>query len=192
MPHFFLLDVHSVRFGPPLSWAESRDNLVLLNRWFQLRATRTDRARFWQAYRETQGTVELGAEPSRQVEAATVASNLRFWAARTGRYLGNNRQFRKVKRGAIRGHAVKDLPNAVLAALLADPDAVFATPGAVLLKDSPSATVAVVPSLSCQPLPGGRGSQESDGNRDSPLLLSPAPEVVARRPLPSRGGAPRS
>src|SRR4029079_6193036 len=38
MPHFSLLDVHAVRFGAPLSWPESRANLVLYNRWFQLRA----------------------------------------------------------------------------------------------------------------------------------------------------------
>ncbi len=146
VPRFFLLDVHSVRFGPPLPWAESRDNLVLLNRWFQMRATRADRGRFWRAYAAARMTLELAATSSQhagEVEAATFASNLRFWAARTGRYLGNNRQFRKVKRGALRGHAVKELPDAVLDLLTNDPDAVFAQPGVVLLKDSPSSTVAV-------------------------------------------------
>jgi len=148
VPRFFLLDVHSVRFGPPLSWAESCHNLVLLNRWFQMRATRADRGRFWRAYAAARTTLELATASSQhagEVEAATFASNLRFWAARTGRYLGNNRQFRKVKRGALRGHAVKELPDAVLDLLWTDPDAVFARPGVVLLKDSPSATVGVVP-----------------------------------------------
>jgi len=49
-PAVTLIDLHAIRFGPPLSWAEGLDNLVLFNRWFQLRASRSDRFRFWQAY----------------------------------------------------------------------------------------------------------------------------------------------
>ena len=47
VPHLRLLDVHAVRFGSPLSWAESRANLILYNRWFQMRCRRrADRFRF--------------------------------------------------------------------------------------------------------------------------------------------------
>ena len=46
LPRFFLLDVHAVQTSP----VSAVGNLVLLNRWFQLRASRTDRLRFWQAY----------------------------------------------------------------------------------------------------------------------------------------------
>ncbi|MBX9627068.1 MAG: lipopolysaccharide kinase InaA family protein [Gemmataceae bacterium] len=49
-PAFALLDVHAVRLGRPLPWPASRDNLVVLNRYFQLRASRADRLRFWRAY----------------------------------------------------------------------------------------------------------------------------------------------
>ena len=140
-PAFVLLDVHAVRFGEPLKWVQALDNLVLLNRWFQIHGSRTDRARFWRAYQH--GHPDSSATPH-QVEAATEASNLRFWAARTGRYLGNNSGFKRVKAGNVRGHVVRDLPEAVWGEWLADPDAVFARPGVKLLKDSRSSTVAVL------------------------------------------------
>jgi tRNA A-37 threonylcarbamoyl transferase component Bud32 len=151
-PRFVLLDVHAVRFGRPLTWPEARDNLVLFNRWFQLRASRTDRARFWQAYDTGRPggvsplfpTANRGLTPPARLENETSASNRRFWAARDDRYLGSNRQFRKAKGRGVRGHAVRELPDDVVKAWLADPDAVFAQPGVVVLKDSPSATVAIV------------------------------------------------
>ena len=51
VPQFALIDLHAVCVGSPLAWRESRNNLVLFNRWFQIRASRADRARFWHAYR---------------------------------------------------------------------------------------------------------------------------------------------
>jgi tRNA A-37 threonylcarbamoyl transferase component Bud32 len=140
---FILLDVHAVRFGPPLTWPAARDNLVLFNRWFQVRGAAADRARFWAAYRIDRGwSAEAAAPKAREVEAATGASNLRFWATRTPRYLGTNRQFRRVTTGKVRGHAVRDLPDEVVQRWLADPDAVFTQPDVKLLKDSRSSTVA--------------------------------------------------
>lgn len=136
---FVLLDVHAVRFGPPLTWPEARDNLVLFNRWFQLRASRADRARFWRAYAGAGGDGKRGCE----LETLTAVSNRRFWAARDDRYLGTNRQFRRVKGKGVRGHAVRELPDGLVQTWLADPDAVFTEPGAVGLKDSPSATVVI-------------------------------------------------
>ena len=206
VPRFYLLDVHSVRFGPPLTWDERRVNLVLLNRWFQMRASRTDRARFWRAYSDLASRVShdtgsgspaflasrvshdtgsgspapLQGRLAKKVEAATFASNLRFWATRTGRYLGNNRQFRKVERGALRGHAVKDLLDEVREALFADPDAVFELPGVVILKDSASATV-----ILWNPSPlGERGRGEGDSSKSNPD--SPSPPT----PLPQGRGGP--
>ncbi|MGL4424300.1 MAG: lipopolysaccharide kinase InaA family protein, partial [Gemmataceae bacterium] len=119
-------------------------NLVLLNRFFQLRATRTDRARFWHAYR-TQRTVLIPepAATARSLEEATLNSNARFWCHRMARYRSNNRQFRRVGEGATHGHSVTDTPPELIKKLLADPLALFADADAIL-KDSPSATVARV------------------------------------------------
>src|SRR5438067_506 len=49
-PTLYLVDLHAVRLGPPLTEAARRANLAVLNRWFMLRAGRTDRLRFWHAY----------------------------------------------------------------------------------------------------------------------------------------------
>ena len=78
---------------------------------------------------------------SSELESLTAASNRRFWAARDGRYLGTNRQFRRVKGKGVRGHTVRELPDELVRSWLADPGAMFPQPGAVVLKDSPSATV---------------------------------------------------
>lgn len=160
LPRFTLLDLHDVRFGPPLAWAESRDNLTLLNRYFELRTDRTDRARFWHAYRMSRTTLPVPSSPEAhdradELERTTRASNLRFWAARERRWLGSNRTIRKARHGAVRGLAVRDLPDDFLRTLLADPDAPFSArgpnPAPHILKDCPTSTVAVIG----MPTPGG-------------------------------------
>lgn len=146
---FSLIDLHAVRITRPLSWSESRANLILFNRWFQLRATRSDRLRFWHAYRRSRTTLPLAgekqfAEQAREVERGTIESNLRFWSGRTSRCLGNNRYFRKVAAKSFRGHAVSDLPENLLRELLDDPDTFFRKPGTRILKDSRTSTVAEI------------------------------------------------
>ncbi|MDY3558282.1 hypothetical protein R5W23_004977 [Gemmata sp. JC673] len=138
---FALLDVHAIRFGPPLPWAASRENLVLFNRWFQLRASRADRLRFWLSYRTARAGLVCPEGP-KHLERATLASNRRFWVARTARYKGTHRTVRKVRAGHVRGLAVRDLPDEFLRTLLADPDAAFTRPGARLLKECAGSTVA--------------------------------------------------
>ncbi len=130
-PRLYLIDLHAVRLGAPLGWRARRDNLVILNRWFVMRVGRSDRLRFWRAYLF-----------SRDLEERTWRSNLRFWAARDRRCLRGNRYYRPVASAVAAGHAVADLDRATLNALLADPDEPFRRPGAVLLKDSRSSTVA--------------------------------------------------
>ena len=148
-PEFLLIDVHAVRFAKPLGWPSSRANLVLLNRWFQMRATRADRLRFWRAYTRARELAPLrGAQ---DVEARTLRSNARFWQHRTARYRAENRQYRRVRLGSIRGHAVRELPQAVLDALLADPDAPFRDPANRTLKDGRSSSVVEM----TIPSPGG-------------------------------------
>ncbi|MFO0805321.1 MAG: lipopolysaccharide kinase InaA family protein [Gemmataceae bacterium] len=133
---FSLIDLHAVGLTGPLSWKRRRANLVLFNRWFQLRANRTDRLRFWRAY-----TSEHEAR-ARDVEQHTAASNRRFWAGRVSRCLGNNRYFHKLKRGPYRGFTVRDLSDEILEPFLNDPDSLFHS--AKLLKDSRTSKVAIV------------------------------------------------
>jgi tRNA A-37 threonylcarbamoyl transferase component Bud32 len=158
-PALYLIDLSAVRLGGPLSWHASRANLVVLNRWFALRSSRTDRLRFWSAYfagrgravRASWGTAIFGRGPGPQperttraalaadLERATWESNLCFWRNRDRRCLGSNRYYRRVRGAVTTGHAVTDLD---IAALAADPDEPFRRPGVKLLKDSRSSTVA--------------------------------------------------
>jgi hypothetical protein len=141
-PSLYLIDLHAVRLGAPLPWRSARANLVILNRWFMLRAGRAERLRFWQAYGRSLGGAG-GPDPHtpRDLERRTLASNLRFWQHHDGRCVGSNRYFRRLRAGSVSGHAVADLDPGVLAPLLADPDAPFRVPGVTVLKDSPTSSV---------------------------------------------------
>jgi tRNA A-37 threonylcarbamoyl transferase component Bud32 len=160
----YLIDVYAVTFGPPLSSRQSRANLIVLNRWFMLRAQRSDRLRFWHAYRESRRSLESGrASPHwwerllaplrfgtrpqpagaavRALEHGTLASNLQFWRNLDRRCLRTNRHFKCVRRGDVVGHVVADVEPQLLGRLLDDPDEPFRKPGVSRLKDSKSSTV---------------------------------------------------
>ncbi|MGH7169378.1 MAG: lipopolysaccharide kinase InaA family protein [Gemmataceae bacterium] len=134
----FLIDLHAVRLGAPLSWRARRANLILLNRWFVLRSQHTDRLRFWRAYESTTGP-HAGAIAD--LEGATRTSNLRLWRKLDRRCLGANRHFRRLGGAGMSGHVVADLAAETLAPLLADPDAPFERSDAIVLKRSPSSAV---------------------------------------------------
>jgi tRNA A-37 threonylcarbamoyl transferase component Bud32 len=141
-PKFFLIDLNTVRLGAPLSGPVGRANLVILNRWFMLRASRTDRLRCWRAYEQARpGARHNSRDYPRDLERRTLASNARFWLQQDARCVGTNRYFRRLRRGQVAGHAVADLSAAALAPLLADPDAPFARPGVRVLKHSPTSSV---------------------------------------------------
>jgi tRNA A-37 threonylcarbamoyl transferase component Bud32 len=148
-PALFLIDLHTVRCGASLDWPARRANLVILNRWFIMRGSRTDRLRFWEAYdaarldaRHGRAAAVISHERAREVEERTWASNLAFWRQRDRRCLVTNRYYRCVRSPVAAGHAVTDLDLPALDAFLADPDAPFRQPDVVLLKDSRSSTVA--------------------------------------------------
>lgn len=140
----YLIDLHATRLSARLSWKQRRANLVLLNRYFSIRAGRTDRLRFWCAYasewRHQRVTARLRLA-ARALERQTWESNLRFWAQRERRCLGNNRYYQKIRSAVAAGHAVRDLDRDIRDRLLNDPDAPFRRPGIKTLKDSPSSTV---------------------------------------------------
>jgi tRNA A-37 threonylcarbamoyl transferase component Bud32 len=147
-PRLYVIDLHTARLGQPLGWRGRRDNLVLLNRWCALRVGLIDRLRFWKAYSDASSgaTVTAGLPVwrarARELEERTWQSNLRFWKAHDRRCLADNRHFRRVYSAVAFGHAVADIDRAAFAALLADPDEPFRRPGALLLKDGRSSTVA--------------------------------------------------
>ena len=159
-PELHLVDVHDVQLKSRLGWPARRDNLVMLNRWFSLRAGRADRLRFWLSYcevswqRQADANTEnlpprladrqAVADGARDLEERTWQSNLDFWRSRDRRCLLNNRHYRRFRIASTAGHAVSDLDRHDLTNLLYDPDAPFKIPGAKFLKDSRSSTVAEV------------------------------------------------
>jgi tRNA A-37 threonylcarbamoyl transferase component Bud32 len=140
-PTFRLIDLHAIALTGPVSADRALANLSMLNRWFVLRASRTDRLRCWRAYRAARPG-RFADSDARRLEAMTWTSNLAFWRGRDARCTGNNRYFRKVRSNAALGHAARNLDPALLARLLADPDAPFRVPGVRLLKDGRSSIVA--------------------------------------------------
>jgi len=134
-PTFFLIDLHDLTLGQPVSPHERRANLIQFNRWFQLRTSRTDRLRFWRAYRG--GLTDTDAKA---IESDTARSSVRLWRSRDQRPVLSNRHFARVSNSGVTGHAVRDLEPAAIQDLLANPDAPFESPGVVLLKDSRSTT----------------------------------------------------
>jgi tRNA A-37 threonylcarbamoyl transferase component Bud32 len=142
----FVIDLFAVRLKRALGWETARDNLVMLNRWFVLRSSRSDRLRFWRTYwrlrREHLEELDDARVAALDLERRTWASNLIFWKHRDRRCLFTNRYFRRVHSAAAVGHVVNDLEAETIRALTANPDEPFRRPGVKLLKDSRSATVA--------------------------------------------------
>ena len=141
-PRFYLIDLHDIEIGSPLNWRASRDNLILLNRWCQLRTSYTDRCRFRRAYFAARPllTLDVG-RATRELESGTGESNLAFWRTRDRRCLGTNRYFRRVRSKACSGHSVREMDEGFLNRLLVDPDAPFHDSGNRVLKNSRSGTV---------------------------------------------------
>lgn len=139
-PEFFLIDVHDLDLGPPLAREARLRNLVILNRWFQLRTTRADRLRFWRAY----AGALAGPGEAKRLERDTDRSVVALWASRDRRCLRENRHFRRVRGPGVTGFAVRDLHADVVGGFVRDPDGPFAGVDVELLKASRSATVCVV------------------------------------------------
>ena len=145
LPRFHLIDLHSIRMGGPLTWARSRDNLVIFNRWFSIRSSRADRQRFWRSYLITRKWDAIAArERARDLDCRSSQSNIRFWHGRDQRCLGNNRYFRRVRSSEASGFAVMEMDRTELKRLLDDPDYPFANGACRLLKDSRTSTVAEI------------------------------------------------
>jgi tRNA A-37 threonylcarbamoyl transferase component Bud32 len=142
LPKFYLIDLHDIRLRSALGWRTARENLQIFNRWFALRASRSDRRRFWARYAEIRNI--CGPEVRKralEVEVGTACSNRVFWSSRAARCLGTNRYFRRVRSAAVTGHAVRDFNETELRRFLDDPDFPFRQPGAQILKDSRTSRV---------------------------------------------------
>jgi tRNA A-37 threonylcarbamoyl transferase component Bud32 len=168
-PRFALLDLHGVRVGEPCAWAERRENLIIFNRYFSLRASRSDRLRFWRAYVAAVCACEIPTpeQLSREIERLTLRSNRQFWTARDRRSLVSNRYFRRVSKDGLRGIVVSDLDTTTTHAILSNPDSALANSD-LLIKKGRSSTVA--------------DFSASVGGRSMPAILKRFNAIDARDP----------
>ncbi|MCE9534102.1 MAG: lipopolysaccharide kinase InaA family protein [Planctomycetes bacterium] len=141
-PRFHLIDLHDILLGRSLSFRDSLENLVLINRWFIQRASRTDRLRFWIAYLKERGWD--AREAACELERHTIRSNQAFWQGRFRRCLGTNRYFHRVCSIKANGFAVREFNGPTLQRFLDDPDFPFRDPACRLLKDSATSSVAEI------------------------------------------------
>jgi tRNA A-37 threonylcarbamoyl transferase component Bud32 len=144
-PALYLIDLHAARLGRPLRWGARRANLVMLNRWFVVKAARSDRLRFWRAYAAAAGWTHPTPAEAADLEERTWISNRWFFRNRDRRCLASNKYYRRLTAGnaggTFTGHVVRDLDPAVAGELSHDPDGPFRGPGVRFLKDSRSSTV---------------------------------------------------
>ena len=138
-PKLTLIDVHAVSISKRLPVRAIVENLVLFNRWFAMRSTRTDRLRFWKSFVKNCGfqTDTLAQE----VERKTVRSNLHFWKRRFDRYRGTNREYQPIRVGAYRGQVVREYPIEIFEPLLRNPDSFLNSDCVDVLKSSKSSRV---------------------------------------------------
>jgi serine/threonine protein kinase len=142
-PELSMIDLDALRKCRRVTWKLARRNLALLDHFFWLRCTRTDRYRFLKTYLESR------SEPPTDVRrfAREIEDTTRLWAERLwrrwGRRCRSSNKYFKVFRGRPNwGVASRDLDPREVRALLADPDLPFRSRSTIILKDSRTTTVA--------------------------------------------------
>lgn len=143
--HLAMIDLDALRFRPRLDPREALANLALLNHYFWIRSGRADRRRFLRAYLGARHS-DLGdaKDFARQVEAATRGWAERLWRRWGKRCLGTNKYFVAYRTRGVWAVGHRDLDSSDVRALMSDPDAPFARPGATILKNSRTTTVAEI------------------------------------------------
>jgi tRNA A-37 threonylcarbamoyl transferase component Bud32 len=142
-PELFMIDLDAMRKCRRISWKLARQNLALLDHYFWLRSSRTDRYRFLKEYLQTRSEQPPRVDRfARDIEETT-----RLWAERLWRRWGkrcrsSNKYFEVFQRDRTRCVASRDLDPSEIAPLLDNPDLPLEGPGATLLKSSRTTTVA--------------------------------------------------
>ena len=130
----YLIDLHLAQVGPPLDARATQANLVVLDRWFALRASGWQRLRAWKAYQSARP--EIALDP-RELAQATTASLRLFVRELDQRCRGKGRHFARIP-GGLRASI---LAAEVVTELQQQADALLDAPDAPVLKRSASSTV---------------------------------------------------
>lgn len=142
-----LIDLYAAQIGEPLDWRRSARNLQLFGLWFWPRTTPRDRLRFAQSYLSARRCWP-GAPPDeaalRHLEQSGWRYYLDQWRRRDPRAFRAHRDQRHLTGGQQELWAHRSVAASAAEAWLRDPDLPFSQPDVVLLKQSPTATVAEV------------------------------------------------
>ena len=142
-PELFMIDLDAMRACRRVTWKLAKQNLALLDHYFWLRSSRTDRYRFLKTYLRTRSEPPPAVGRfARQIEDSTRLWAERLWR-RWGRRCRSSNKYFEVFRGALTWCvASRDLDPEELKALIDDPDQPFEQRGSTRLKSSRTTTVA--------------------------------------------------
>jgi serine/threonine protein kinase len=142
-PELVMIDLDALRKTRRVTWKVTLQNLALLDHFFWLRSSRTDRYRFLKTYlRSRSGPPPEPRRLARRIEGATRLWAERLWSRWGRRCRSSNKYFE-----VFPGHpcwcvASRDLDSGDVFALIADPDSPLHHGGTKILKDSRTTTVA--------------------------------------------------
>jgi tRNA A-37 threonylcarbamoyl transferase component Bud32 len=147
----WLIDLLAATLGPPMDWAASRENLVVLDRWLSMRWNRSGRRRVLRAYfRQRDDLILDERSAARELAVATRNSIRQQMISFDNRCRGGNRHYRRLQDGAMSGYAVTELGAETIRQLmdwgerLAHPSPLESIPASMnprMLKCSPSSQV---------------------------------------------------
>ena len=142
-PVLFMIDLDALRKSRRMTWKLARQNLALLDHYFWLRSSRTDRYRFLKTYLRNRSE----RPPQVRGFASRIEESTRLWAERLwrrwGRRCRSSNKYFEVHPGVTTWCvASRDLCHSEVQPLLDDPDQPFHKPSTTILKDSRTTTVA--------------------------------------------------
>jgi serine/threonine protein kinase len=142
-PELVILDLDALRKIKRVSWKVAHQNLALLDHFFWVRSSRTDRYRFLKAYLEARSAPHPDVRTfARRIEDATRLWAERLWTRWGRRCRSSNKYFEAFDGPQTWGVASRDLDPREVGRLMEDPDSPFHGPGTIILKDSRTTTVA--------------------------------------------------
>ena len=142
-PELVMIDLDALRKSRRVTWKLARQNLALLDHFFWLRSSRTDRHRFLKAYLHNRSEPPSDLRQfGRRIEDTTRTWAERLWRRWGRRCRSSNKYFEVYPGRTSWCVASRDLDPSEIHSLLDDADRPFRAPESIILKDSRTTTVA--------------------------------------------------
>jgi serine/threonine protein kinase len=139
----FLIDLQRVKVGAALSPRRRWHNLAMLQGG-STEASQTDRLRFLKHYLVLAPPLPFDLRGlATEIEKEGRQYRFKLWRSRQKRCLAENREFVQIRLGAFHGFARRERWENLFASLLSKGESFLQLPGAELVKDSNTTTVAV-------------------------------------------------